>query len=155
MQHRRRAAKAPAGNTDLVGLARRIRQARNRGEFTSYCASIHVHSRKAYDLMAIADAVDAAPRSRAMTSIEGRAASHAATVAASRSGSRRGEGPAQVRWLRVIADQLGHADTRMTEKHCAHLAPSYVADTVRAALQPLGILSESSVVTLLTAAAAR
>jgi integrase len=32
----------------------------------------------------------------------------------------------------VIAAQLGHADTRMTEKHYAHLAPSYVADTIRA-----------------------
>jgi hypothetical protein len=29
-----------------------------------------------------------------------------------------------------IAEQLGHADTRMTEKHYAHLAPSYVADTI-------------------------
>ena len=36
--------------------------------------------------------------------------------------------------LGVIAAQLGHADTRMTEKHYAHLSPSYVADTVRAAL---------------------
>jgi integrase len=34
--------------------------------------------------------------------------------------------------LGVIAAQLGHADTRMTEKHYAHLAPSYVADTIRA-----------------------
>lgn len=34
----------------------------------------------------------------------------------------------------VIAAQLGHADTRMTEKHYAHLAPNYVAETVRAAL---------------------
>jgi hypothetical protein len=25
----------------------------------------------------------------------------------------------------VIAEQLGHVDTRMTEKHYAHLAPSY------------------------------
>jgi integrase len=32
----------------------------------------------------------------------------------------------------VIAAQLGHADTRMTEKHYAHLAPSYVAQTIRA-----------------------
>ena len=32
----------------------------------------------------------------------------------------------------VIAEQLGHADTRMTEKHYAHLAPSYVAETIRA-----------------------
>jgi integrase len=30
----------------------------------------------------------------------------------------------------VIAAQLGHSDTRMTEKHYAHLAPSYVADTI-------------------------
>ena len=37
----------------------------------------------------------------------------------------------------VIAAQLGHADTRMTEKHYAHLAPSYIAKTVRAALPPL------------------
>ncbi len=31
----------------------------------------------------------------------------------------------------VIAKQLGHADTRMTERHYAHLAPSYVAETIR------------------------
>ena len=31
----------------------------------------------------------------------------------------------------VIAKQLGHADTRMTERHYAHVAPSYVADTIR------------------------
>jgi integrase len=41
--------------------------------------------------------------------------------------------------LGVIAAQLGHADTRMTEKHYAHLAPSYVADTIRAHFPPLGI----------------
>jgi hypothetical protein len=39
----------------------------------------------------------------------------------------------------VIAEQLGHADTRMTEKHYAHLAPSYVADTIRAHFPILGI----------------
>jgi integrase len=33
--------------------------------------------------------------------------------------------------MAVIARQLGHADTRMTEKHYAHLAPNYVADTIR------------------------
>ena len=32
--------------------------------------------------------------------------------------------------MAVIARQLGHADTRMTEKHYAHLAPNYVADTI-------------------------
>ena len=41
--------------------------------------------------------------------------------------------------LPVIAAQLGHADTRITERHYAHLAPSYVADTVRAAFGSLGI----------------
>ncbi len=45
----------------------------------------------------------------------------------------------------VIAVQLGHADTRMTERHYAHLAPSYVADTVRAAFAPLGILAGTTV----------
>ncbi len=34
----------------------------------------------------------------------------------------------------VIAAQLGHADTRMTEKHYAHLSPNFVADTVWKAL---------------------
>ena len=33
--------------------------------------------------------------------------------------------------LMVVAHALGHADTRMAEKHYAHLAPSYVAETIR------------------------
>lgn len=45
----------------------------------------------------------------------------------------------------VIAAQLGHADTRMTEKHYAHLAPNYVAETVRAALPRMGIVERSNV----------
>src|SRR5262249_59077553 len=48
----------------------------------------------------------------------------------------------------VIAEQLGHADTRMTEKHYAHLAPSYIADTIRAHFPTLGIAGESTVTTL-------
>lgn len=47
--------------------------------------------------------------------------------------------------LGVIATQLGHADTRMTEKHYAHLAPSYVADTIRAQFPKLGIIDASKV----------
>lgn len=47
--------------------------------------------------------------------------------------------------LAVIAKQLGHADTRMTERHYAHLAPNYVADTVRANFPTLGIVEETSV----------
>ena len=38
----------------------------------------------------------------------------------------------------VIAALLGHADTRMTEKHYGHLAPSYIADTLRANLPSFG-----------------
>jgi integrase len=47
--------------------------------------------------------------------------------------------------LGVIAEQLGHADTRMTEKHYAHLAPSYVADTIRAHFPTLGIAGDPTV----------
>ena len=39
----------------------------------------------------------------------------------------------------VVAKQLGHADTRMVEKHYGHLAPSYVADTIRASYGELGV----------------
>jgi integrase len=48
----------------------------------------------------------------------------------------------------VIAEQLGHADTRMTEKHYAHLAPSYVADTIRAHFPKFGIAGKSRVVAI-------
>ena len=46
----------------------------------------------------------------------------------------------------VIAAQLGHSGTRMTEKHYAHLAPSYVTDIVRASLPPLANFKPSNVV---------
>ncbi len=48
----------------------------------------------------------------------------------------------------VIAKQLGHAGTRMTEKHYAHLSPSYVADTIRAHFPTLGIVEEDNVARL-------
>jgi hypothetical protein len=51
----------------------------------------------------------------------------------------------------VIAAQLGHADTRMVERHYGHLAPSYIADTVRAAFGTLGILEPSNVAPIGTA----
>ena len=41
--------------------------------------------------------------------------------------------------LAVIAQALGHADTRTTEKHYAHLAPNYVAETIRANLPRIGV----------------
>ena len=42
--------------------------------------------------------------------------------------------------MAVIAEALGHADERITCKHYAHLAPSYVADTIRKAVAGLGIM---------------
>ncbi len=33
--------------------------------------------------------------------------------------------------MTVVAKQLGHANTQVTEKHYAHISPSYVAQMVR------------------------
>ncbi len=40
--------------------------------------------------------------------------------------------------LMVVSRNLGHADTRMVEKHYGHLAPSYVADAIRAGAPRFG-----------------
>jgi integrase len=50
--------------------------------------------------------------------------------------------------LPVIARQLGHTDSRMTERHYAHLAPSYVADAIRAGFPTLGIVEQGKVTSL-------
>ena len=50
--------------------------------------------------------------------------------------------------LPVIAANLGHADTRMTERHYAHLMPSYVADTIRASMPKLGIVGVGNITPL-------
>jgi site-specific recombinase XerD len=50
--------------------------------------------------------------------------------------------------LQVVAQNLGHADTRMTERHYAHLASSYVADTIRTLSPRLGVFKASNVVRL-------
>jgi integrase len=47
--------------------------------------------------------------------------------------------------MAVIARQLGHADTRMTERHYAHLAPNYVAETIRANFPVLRTLATRQV----------
>ena len=47
--------------------------------------------------------------------------------------------------MAVIATQLGHSDTRMVEKHYAHLAPSYVADTIRANFPKLDLHKKSNI----------
>jgi integrase len=41
--------------------------------------------------------------------------------------------------LMVVAQVLGHADTRMVEKYYGHLSPSYVRDAVRATAMELGM----------------
>jgi len=50
--------------------------------------------------------------------------------------------------LMVVARNLGHSDTRMVEKHYGHLAPSYVADAIRAAAPKFGIKPERKVVSI-------
>jgi integrase len=47
--------------------------------------------------------------------------------------------------LAVIAKQLGHADTRMAERHYARPAPSCAAETIRASFAKLGIVPKASV----------
>ncbi len=44
--------------------------------------------------------------------------------------------------LMVVARNLGHADTRMVEKHYGHLSSSYVADAIRAAAPRFGASAE-------------
>jgi integrase len=50
--------------------------------------------------------------------------------------------------LMVIAKNLGHADTRMCERHYSHLAPSYIADAIRAGAPTFGIKGNGKVVPL-------
>jgi integrase len=47
--------------------------------------------------------------------------------------------------LQVIAAALGHADTRMTERHYAHLQPDYVAVTIRQNLPSFGLKQDKVV----------
>jgi integrase len=47
--------------------------------------------------------------------------------------------------LLVVARNLGHADTRMVEKHYGHLAPSFVADAIRAGAARFGMVVSSKV----------
>jgi integrase len=55
----------------------------------------------------------------------------------------------------VIAKQLGHADTRMTERHYAHVAPSYVADMIRRSFPRLSPMQTPVVVPLRAAPGAQ
>lgn len=47
--------------------------------------------------------------------------------------------------LPVIAANLGHSDSRISEKHYAHLAPSYVADVIQKSMPKFGITEQSNI----------
>jgi len=47
--------------------------------------------------------------------------------------------------LMVVAKNLGHRDTRMVELHYGHLAPSYVADAIRAGAPRFGFKPDKTV----------
>jgi integrase len=48
--------------------------------------------------------------------------------------------------LNVVAHNLGHADTRMTERHYSHLAPSYLAETIRKFAPTFGTAEDTNIV---------
>lgn len=52
--------------------------------------------------------------------------------------------------LIVAAKNLGHADTRMVERHYGHLTPSYLADTIRATAPRFGIGEDHKIVAIRT-----
>jgi hypothetical protein len=49
--------------------------------------------------------------------------------------------------LGVVASQLGNSEA-ICAKHYAHLSPGFVADSIRAAFGPLGIVPPSNVTTM-------
>jgi integrase len=46
----------------------------------------------------------------------------------------------------VVAKNLGHRDTRMVEKHYGHLAPSYIAEAIRAGAPRFGFKPDKKIV---------
>jgi integrase len=48
----------------------------------------------------------------------------------------------------AIAAQLGHADTKMIEKHYGHLAPGFVADALERAMGNTGLIESTNIVGL-------
>ena len=47
--------------------------------------------------------------------------------------------------LMIVAKNLGHADTTMVERHYGHMAPSFVADAIRAGAPKFGIGVDTNV----------
>lgn len=52
--------------------------------------------------------------------------------------------------LLVVGKNLGHADTRMVEKHYGHLAPSYVSDAIRAGAPKFGFKSDRKIAAIVS-----
>jgi integrase len=50
--------------------------------------------------------------------------------------------------LLVVAKNLGHADSRMVERHYGHLAPSFIADAIRAGAPRYRVKGDKRVVPL-------
>jgi integrase len=50
--------------------------------------------------------------------------------------------------LMVVSKNLGHADTRMVEKHYGHLAPSFITEAIRNGAPKFGFAPDSKVTTL-------
>jgi hypothetical protein len=50
--------------------------------------------------------------------------------------------------LMVVARNLGHADTRMVERHYGHLAQTFITDAIRASAPRFGIAAEGNVVAI-------
>jgi integrase len=48
----------------------------------------------------------------------------------------------------IVARNLGHADTRMVEKHYGHLAPSYITDAIRAGAPRFGFKPDNKIAAL-------
>jgi len=50
--------------------------------------------------------------------------------------------------LMVVAKNLGHADTRMVQKHYGHLEKSFIADAIRAGAPRYKVKADKRVVPL-------
>jgi len=50
--------------------------------------------------------------------------------------------------LLVVAKNMGHADTRMVEKHYGHLAPSFITEAIRANAPKFGSVPDKKVIPL-------
>ena len=50
--------------------------------------------------------------------------------------------------LMIVARNLGHADTRMVEKHYGHLAPDYIKEAIRKGAPVFGFEPDSKIATL-------